>query len=220
MPIGLDVKKIGIWAYSNLLFPAAAVLVVTVYKIHWAVSAAVFLAAWHFLVTKPIRKVAAALNQAEYREWTLGTRFLSVLGWASTLGRKESLLSPHVSRDLDNTCERWWYRPDGVSDGLGGELPHSPEQAVVDFSRMTLTTTNASGTFNYELRWNNEDPFCPNLETRLVSKVLTAGGVTEFVDSTDWHTDDAPNGVEIAYRVYLRARGRRRARSVTQSKGD
>jgi len=199
-------KRIGRWTADWLLYPTAAALVVGAWRLHWGIGLAVFVVSWYFLVTRPMRRLAEALNQAEYREWALGTRFLSILGWANTLGEGGVFGGPHVSRDKKNTCERWWYRPDRVSDGNGGTLPHSDLQAVADFSRMTMTATNEGESFTFDLRWNTEDPFSPFLQTRIASKTLNTGQV-DFVEGCEWSAH-SPNGADVAYRIYLWARDR------------
>jgi hypothetical protein len=163
-----------------------------------------------FIMVANIRRLRADLYATAYREVGLCCRFLSVLGWANTLGDKNQPSSPPcVSCDLGHACEHWWYRPDGVSDGYFGKMPNSDFRAVLDFSSMTMTTIREgvegkyAGTNTWQLRWDNSDPLAPRLVSQRDSKVLPEGA-TEAVDPTndeDW--EDMPNGAELAYLVYL-----------------
>jgi hypothetical protein len=195
-----------------LLLSFCACLVVGAWQIFWELGVGVLVLLVVVTIVRLFQQLDNALSAAIFREGDLSRRFLSALGWANTLGDEGHQSSyPYVSRDRANSCEHWWYRPDNVSDGYFGNMPHSDFQAVINFSLMTMTTVRKEGsfqgTFNWKLKWNDTDLFTPHLESHLVSRVRS-DGVTEFVDSTstdDWGAPDhdIPNGASEAYRVYL-----------------
>ena len=98
---------------------------------------------------------------------------------------------------------RGWYT---VKDGHD-----DVKQALADFSRMTVTTTDEERTLNFELRQEGDDPLSCELRAPLVSKA-PIGGATEFVNVEEW-IHAWQNGIDIAYRLFLRKRQNHRPKA-------